>query len=96
MITLFWNPAGLQVSDFLTGESFDGYYFVRNGLTSIHLLPIVAAAHDQKRFILYMHNSMTHRSKVVRAKLFQMYVHLAPHPPYSSKIAPLDFSYSDI
>jgi hypothetical protein len=33
MITLFSNPAGLHVSDFLAGESFNGDYFVMTVLT---------------------------------------------------------------
>jgi transposase len=38
-----------------------------------------------------MENSPTHKSKVVRAKLSQISMHLAPHPPYSYKLAPSDF-----
>jgi hypothetical protein len=47
-ITLFWNPAGLRVNDFLAGESLNDNYFVRNVLIPTHLLPIIAAAHKQK------------------------------------------------
>jgi hypothetical protein len=49
MIPLFWNLMRLHVSDFLAGESVNDGYFVRNVLTPIHLLPIVAAAHKQKK-----------------------------------------------
>jgi hypothetical protein len=45
MITLFWNPAGLHVTDFLASGLDNGDYFVTNVLTPIHLLPIVAAVH---------------------------------------------------
>jgi transposase len=92
MITLFWNTSGLQVSNFLEGESFNAEYFVRNILNPIHSLPIVAVAHKQrKRFILHMDNSPIHKAKATKAKLAQMPVHLAPHPPYSPDLAPSDF-----
>jgi transposase len=38
-----------------------------------------------------MDNSTIHKSKVTRAKLSQIPVHLAPHPPYSPDLAPSDF-----
>jgi transposase len=92
MITLFWNTSGLHVSDFLAGESFNAEYFVRDIMHRIHLLPIVSIAHEQtKRFVLHMDNAPIHHSKVPKAKLSQMPVHLAPHPPYSPDLAPSDF-----
>jgi hypothetical protein len=90
MITLAWNPAKLPMSDFLTGESSHGDYFMRNVLTLIHLLPIVAAAHKQKRFILDMDDSPIDKSKVMRVKLSQMLVHLALHHLYSPDLTPSD------
>jgi hypothetical protein len=92
MITLFWNTFGLQISNFLEGESFNAEYFVRNILNPVHSLPIVGVAHKQrKRFIFHMDNSPIHKGKVTRAKLSQMTVYLAPHPPYSPDLAPLEF-----
>jgi hypothetical protein len=38
-----------------------------------------------------MGNSPIHKSKVVRARLSQIPVHLAPHPPYLSDLALLNF-----
>jgi hypothetical protein len=52
----------------------------------------VAVAHKQKKkFILHMDNSPMHKAKVVKAKLSQMPIHLAPHPPYSPHLASSDF-----
>jgi hypothetical protein len=48
LITMFWNPAGLHVSDFLAGESLNGDYLVRNVFAPVHLLPIAAAAQKEK------------------------------------------------
>jgi transposase len=38
-----------------------------------------------------MDNLPIHKSKVTRAKLSQMPVRLAPHPPYSPDLTPSDF-----
>jgi hypothetical protein len=38
-----------------------------------------------------MDNSPVHKAKASHAKLSQMPVHLAPHPPYSPDLAPSDF-----
>jgi transposase len=92
MVTLFWNPWGIYVSNALVGESFNAEYFVEHILNQVHLLQIVTAARTQKkRFILHMDNSPIHKARVVKAKLAQMPVYLAPHPPYSPDIAPSDF-----
>jgi hypothetical protein len=92
MVLLFWNISGLHVSNFLASKSFDAGCFVHNVLTPIHHIPIVDVAHKQKkRFILHMDNSPIHKSKVTRAKLFQIPVHLAPHPLYSPDLAPSNF-----
>jgi hypothetical protein len=45
------------VSDFLVGESLKGDYLVRNVLTPVHLLLIVAAAHEHKK-IYYGHGQL--------------------------------------
>jgi transposase len=91
MITLFWNPAGLHVSEFLTCESFDCDHFVRNVLSPLRVLPMAAAAHQQNRFILYMDHSPIHKSTLVWKTPSQMSVHLAPHPLYSPDVTPSDF-----
>jgi transposase len=82
------------MSDFLAGESFNGDYFIRNALTPMHVLLMVAAGHKQKRFILHMDNSLAHKSKGVQAKLSQISVLLAPYPPYSHDLPPSGFSFS--
>jgi hypothetical protein len=52
----------------------------------------VAVAHKQKKkLILHLDNSPIHTAKVAKAKLSQMPVHFAPHPPYSPDLAPSDF-----
>jgi hypothetical protein len=92
MGTLFWNTSGLQVSNFLAGESLDADDFVRNVLTAIHHLYIVDVAHKQKKpLILHVNNSPIHKSKVTRAKLSQMTVHLASHHHYPPNLAPSGF-----
>jgi hypothetical protein len=75
------------VNDFRAGESFDGDYFVRNVLTPIHLLAMVATAHNQKRSVMNADNSPIDKLKVVRAKPSQMPVHVAPYPPHWPELA---------
>jgi hypothetical protein len=40
---------------------------------------------------MYVDNSPIRKSEVVREKLSQMHVHLAPHSHYAPDLAPLDF-----
>jgi hypothetical protein len=92
MVTLFWNPWGVHVSNALLSESFNVNYFVRRILQPIHSLQIVVVAHKQKKtFIHHMDNSPIHKAKVGKAKMSQMPIHLAPHPQDCHDLAPSDF-----
>jgi hypothetical protein len=92
MVTLFWNPWGIHVSNALLSESFNADSFVRHLLQPIHSLQIVAVAHkQQKKFIFQMANAPIHQAKVAKAKLSQMPIHLDSHPSYSPDPAPSYF-----
>jgi hypothetical protein len=92
MVTLFWNPWGVYVSNAVLSESCNADDFVRHMLQPIHSLQIVAVAYkEEKKFILHIDNSPIHKAKVAKAKLSQIRIHLAPHPPYSSNLAPSGF-----
>jgi hypothetical protein len=92
MVTLFWNPWAVPVSNALLSKSFNADSFVRHILQSIHSQQIVAVAHKQKKnFVFHMDNSPMHKARVANAKLSQMPIHLAPHPPHSPDLAPSDF-----
>jgi hypothetical protein len=92
MVTLFWNPWGVHMSNALLSESFNADYFVRHVLQPFHSLQIVAVTHKQeKRFILHVDNSPIHKAKVTKAKLSQMPINLVPHPSYSPDLAPSAF-----
>jgi histone-lysine N-methyltransferase SETMAR len=92
MVTLFWNPWRVHVSNAFLSESFNEDHFVRHILHPIHSLQIVAVAHKQKKtFIRHMDNSPLHRPKVAKARLSSLPIHLARHPPYSPDLPPSDF-----
>jgi histone-lysine N-methyltransferase SETMAR len=92
MATLFWNPWGVHLSKALLSEFFNADDFVRHILQPIHSLQIMAVAHkEKKKFILHMDNSAIRKAKVAKARLSQLPIHVAPHPPYSPDLAPSDF-----
>jgi transposase len=83
--------SGLHVNDFLADESFNADYIVRNVLTPIYILPIVAVTHEQKKqFIININNSQMHKSKIAKEKLSKIPIHVSPHPLYSPDLVPLD------
>jgi hypothetical protein len=80
------------VSIVLVDEALNADSFVQHILGPTNFLQIVEVGHKQKKmFVLGKDNPPIHKEKIPRAKLSQMPLHLAPHPPYSPDLAPSDF-----
>jgi hypothetical protein len=93
MITIFWNPFGIQVLAALPEKTlFDAEYFIDYVLTPIEELPAMCAAATQKQtLVIHMDNSPMHKSKAASQKIASLRLKIAPRPPYSQDLAPSDF-----
>jgi histone-lysine N-methyltransferase SETMAR len=95
MITIFWNPFGIQVLAALPEKtSFDAEYFIDYVLTPIEEVPAMRAAVTQKpTLVTHMDNSPIQRSKAPIQKIASLRLKIATHPPYSPDLAPSDFVF---
>jgi hypothetical protein len=93
MITIFWNPFGIQVLAVLPEKtSFDAEYFINYVLIPIEELPAMRAAVTQKQtFVIHMDNSPIHKSKAPIQRIASLRLKIATHPPYSPDLAQSDF-----
>jgi histone-lysine N-methyltransferase SETMAR len=98
MITIFWNPFGIQVLAALPEKtSFDAECFIDYVFTRIEELSAMHAAVTQKQTLLiHMGNSPLHKSKAAIQKIASLGLKIAPHPPYSQDLAPSGFLFSDL
>jgi hypothetical protein len=94
MITIFWNPFGIQVLATLPEKtSFDAEYFIDYVLTPIKELPAMRAAVTQKQtLVIHMDNSPIHKSKTAIQKIASLRLKIANYPPYSPDLAPSYFA----
>jgi hypothetical protein len=67
----FGNSSGLYVNRFLeSGKSFNSAYFIDYVPNDIERLPpLQTAVQQKKRFVLYMSNSLAHKSPAVTEKV---------------------------
>jgi hypothetical protein len=93
MITIFWNPFGIQILASLPEKTlFDAEYFIDYVLTPIEELPAIRAAVTQKQIlVIHMDNSSIHKSKAAIQKIASLRLKIAHHPSYSPNLAPLYF-----
>jgi hypothetical protein len=82
MVTVFWNPNGLYINRFLEiSTSFNSTYSTNYVLNDIERLSALHTAIQQKKkFVLYMDNSLVHKSCAVTEKVASLRLALAPHP----------------
>jgi hypothetical protein len=90
MITIFWNPFGIQVLAALPEKtSFDAEYFINYVLTPIEELSAMRAAVTQKQtLVIYMDNSQIYESKAAIQKIASLRLKIVPHSLYSPDLAP--------
>jgi hypothetical protein len=90
MITIFWNPFGIQVLDvFPEKTSFDAEYFIDYVLTPIQKLSAMRAVVTQKQtLVIHMDNSPMHKSKAAFQKIAFLRLKIATNPPYSPDLTP--------
>jgi hypothetical protein len=93
MVTVFWNPTGIHILHCLPEDRlFNTAYFIDHVLSKIKkLLDVRAAASEKEKFILHMNDSLVHRSKAGMERVEAISLEFAPHPPYSTNLAPSDF-----
>ena len=93
MVTIFWNPNGLQLIDACDSNyKFDSQYFIEHVLEPIANSDIVAKSKRQKQsLIIYMDNSPVHKSKLTHCFITSHGLYMPRHPPYSPDILPCDF-----
>jgi histone-lysine N-methyltransferase SETMAR len=98
MVTIFWNPFGIQVLAALREKkSFDAEYVIDHVLIPIEELPAMRAAVTQKQtFVIHLDNSPIPKAKAAIQKIASLQLKIAHHPPYSPDLAPSDFFVSDI
>jgi hypothetical protein len=82
MVTVFWNPTGLDVNNFLeTGTLFNSAHFSDYVFSDIESLPALqTAAEQKKKFAPCMDNSRVHKSFAVINKVASRRFALAPRP----------------
>jgi hypothetical protein len=97
MVTVFWNPTGIHILHCLPEDRlFNAAYFIDHVLSKIEkLLDVRAAASEKQNFILHMDNSLVHRSKAGMERVEAISLEFAPHPLYSTNLAPSDFFLFD-
>ena len=93
MVTIFWNPDGLQLIDACdSNDTFNSQYFIEHVLEPIANSDIVAKSKRQKqRFIIHMDNCPVHKSKMTQSYISSHGLYMPRHPPYSPDISPCDF-----
>jgi hypothetical protein len=98
MITIFWNPFGIQVLVALPERtSFDAEYFIDYVITPIEELPAMRAAVTQKQtFVIHMDNSLIHKSKAAIQKIASLRLKIAPHPTIHGNLLSQTLFFSDI
>jgi hypothetical protein len=71
MITIFWNPIGIQVLAVLPEKtSFDAEYFIDYALTPIKELPAMCVAVPPKQtVVIHLDNSLIYKSKAAIQKI---------------------------
>jgi hypothetical protein len=92
LLTTVWNPNDFRLIDAMPkGEKHIARYYVDNVLTPIgqRLIPT-----GKRKLVLQANNSRCHITKVILDFFPQTKVRFTPHRPYSSDIAPSDFSFS--
>jgi hypothetical protein len=90
MITIFWNSFRIHVlAALLEKTSFDAECFLDYVLASTEELRMMHAAEIQKQaLIIYVDNSLVHKSKAAIQRIASWRVKISPHPPHSLDLAP--------
>lgn len=93
MLTVFWNPSGFLVVDFLPeGQKYNSEYFIDNILIPLRSeIDKKLKKKTQSKFYLHLDNCKVHTSKITSEKIKELDLIKVPHPPYSPDIAPSDF-----
>jgi hypothetical protein len=98
MMTIFWNPFGIQVLAALPEKtSFNAQDFIDYGLTTIEELPAMRAAVTQKQIlVIHMDNSPIHNSKAAIQKIALLRLKIVFHPANSPDLASSNCFFSSI
>jgi histone-lysine N-methyltransferase SETMAR len=89
MVTIAWNPLGFNLIVALPkGCTFNAEYYRDNILAALTQLQ---PEDDERKLVVYAHNAKAHTAQKCRTLYEENGLRLAPHPPYSSDLAPSDF-----
>ena len=92
MLTVFWNPSGIKVINFLPkGETFNSEYYANNIIKELSKLNGGYPDNEGRRLTVHADNARPHISKHTTNIMNIKGLKRAPHPPYSPDIAPSDF-----
>ena len=92
MLTVFWNPHGFAVIDFLPKEqTFNSQYYVSNILLELSKKNGENSKRVKRKLVVHADNAKPHTSRFTTLFMESNKLKIAPHPPYSPDIAPSDF-----
>ena len=92
MLTVFWNPDGIKLINFLPkGETFNSEYYVQNIICELAKINSGYPDIDGRRLTVHADNARPHISKSATNAMTNNGLKRAPHPPYSPDISPSDF-----
>jgi transposase len=88
MLTVFWNPDGFHLIDFLPERtSMNAKYFIDNVIRVLK----EKFGNSEMKILLHFDNCSAHTAKSTSAALLNSSFVILPHPPYSPDLAPSDF-----
>jgi histone-lysine N-methyltransferase SETMAR len=89
MVTIAWNPLGFPLIVALpNGCTFNAEYYRNNILATLTQLE---PEDDGRKFVVHADNARAHTAQKCRTFCEENGLRLAPHPPYSSDLAPSNF-----
>ena len=92
LLTVFWNPKGFLISNFLPPhQKFNSEYFINQILQPMYEKLSSKAEFFGKIITLHFDNSKVHTSGKVQEYMNSHNMKRAVQPPYSPDIAPSDF-----
>ncbi|KFD64210.1 hypothetical protein M514_07286 [Trichuris suis] len=93
MATIFWDSDGVILTDFLEGERTITASYYKAVLRKLKTALARKRGGKLHLSVLFHHdNALAHSSRTVRTVLREFRWEVIPHPPYSSDVAPSDFS----
>lgn len=92
MLSVFWNPNGIQVINWLPeGSTFNAQYYIDEILCPLSEMDGGFPDNEGRRLTVHADNAKPHTARKA-TRFFELSgLKKAPHPPYSPDIAPSDF-----